>query len=72
MYTCVNPDAPLVEVDIGLLADQAGVPPTDTLNLRQGVHNLALAVHIGVQKTADVLCAARIKKGAWRVDAMRQ
>ena len=47
--------APLVEVDIGLLADQVGVPPTDTLDLRQGVHDLALAVNIGVEQTQNVL-----------------
>ena len=48
-------DAPLVQVDIRLLADDVGVPPADTLDLREGVHDFALAVDIGVQKTQDVL-----------------
>lgn len=34
---------PLVEVDIGLLADQVGVSATDTLDLGQGVHDLLLS-----------------------------
>lgn len=34
---------PLVEVNIGLLADQVGVSATDTLDLGQGVHDLLLA-----------------------------
>lgn len=46
---------PLVQVDISLLADQVGVSATDTLDLSQGVHDLLLAVNIGVQKTQDLL-----------------
>ena len=34
---------PLVEIDIGLLADQVGVSLADTLDLGQGVHDLLLA-----------------------------
>jgi hypothetical protein len=34
---------PLVQVHVGLLADQIGVPATDTLDLGQGVHDLLLA-----------------------------
>lgn len=45
---------PLVQVDIGLLADQVGVSATDTLDLGQGVHDLLLSVNIGVQKTQDL------------------
>ena len=52
-------DAPLVEVDIGLLADDVGVAATDTLDLRQGVHDLALAVNISVEQTQDVLRVVR-------------
>lgn len=48
-------NVPLVEVNIGLLADQVGVTATDTLDLGQGVHNLLLAVNIGVEQTQDVL-----------------
>lgn len=45
---------PLVQVDIGLLADQVGVSATDTLDLGQGVHNLLLSIDVGVQKTQDL------------------
>ena len=31
---------PLVEIDVGLLADQVGVSTTHSLDLGQGVHNL--------------------------------
>ena len=46
---------PLVEIDIGLLADQVGVTATDTLDLRQGVHDFAFTVDIGVKQTENVL-----------------
>lgn len=46
---------PLVEVDVGLLADQVGVSATNTLDLGQGVHDLLLSVNIGVEKTEDEL-----------------
>lgn len=46
---------PLVEIYVGLLAHQVRVPTTDTLDLRQSVHNLAFTVNIGVEKTEDVL-----------------
>ena len=39
-------DKPLVEIDIGLLADQVGVTTTDTLDLRQGVHDLLLSIDL--------------------------
>jgi hypothetical protein len=45
----------LVQIDIGLLADQVGVSATDTLDLGQGVHNLLLSVNIGVEKTENEL-----------------
>jgi hypothetical protein len=48
-------NAPLVQVDICLLADQVGVAATDTLDLCQGVHDLALSVNICVEETEDVL-----------------
>jgi hypothetical protein len=37
---------PLVEVNIGLLADQVGVATADTLNLGKGVHDLLLAINL--------------------------
>lgn len=45
---------PLVQIDIGLLADQVGVSATDTLDLGQGVHNLLLSINVGVQKTENL------------------
>jgi hypothetical protein len=45
----------LGKIDIGLLADQVGVSATDTLNLGQGVHDLLLAIDVGVQQTNNVL-----------------
>ena len=51
----VRVDIPLVEVDIGLLADQVGVAATDTLDLGQGVHDLLLTLNIGVEETQNVL-----------------
>jgi hypothetical protein len=45
---------PLVQVDIGLLADQVGVAATDTLDLGQGVHDLLLSINVGVEKTQDL------------------
>jgi len=37
---------PLVEVNIGLLADQVGVTTTDTLDLGEGEHHLLLAINL--------------------------
>lgn len=48
-------DSPFVEVDIGLLADQVGISTTYTLDLRQSIHDLALAINVCVEKTQDVL-----------------
>ena len=55
-----NIDAPLVEVDIGLFADKVGVTTTNTLDLRQSVHDLALAINVSVEETQDVLSAESI------------
>ncbi len=46
---------PFVEIDICLFADQVGVPATDTLDLSQGVHDLALAIDVCVEETQNVL-----------------
>lgn len=48
-------DIPLAEINIGLLADQVGVAATNTLDLGQGVHDVLLAVNIGVEQTQNVL-----------------
>lgn len=46
---------PLVEIHVRLLADQVRVPTSDTLDLRQSVHDLLLAVDIGVEQPQDEL-----------------
>lgn len=48
-------NTPLVEVDIGLLADQVGVSSTDTLDLSKSVHDLTATLNVGVKETQDVL-----------------
>lgn len=53
--SCIFPDVPLVQVDIGLLADQVGVTTTDTLDLGQGVHDLFLSIDVGVEETENEL-----------------
>lgn len=54
---------PLVEVHVGLLADQVGVPPTNTLDLGQGEHDLATALDVGVEQTQNVLLAGSGARG---------
>lgn len=46
---------PLAEVNVGLLADNVGIAATNTLDLRQGVLNLALAINVRVEQTVKVL-----------------
>lgn len=53
----------LVQVDIGLLADEVGVSATDTLNLGQGVDNFLLAVNVGVEQTQDELEVRLLGRG---------
>lgn len=48
-------DVPLVQVDIGLFADQVGVTAADTLDVSQGIDNLLFTVNVGVEQTDDVL-----------------
>jgi len=45
----------LGKVDIGLLAHDVRVSPSDTLDLGQSVHDLALSIDVGVQQTENVL-----------------
>ena len=45
----------LVEVDVGLFADQVGVSATNTLDLGQCIHDFAFTVNIGVEETENVL-----------------
>ena len=46
---------PLVQVDIGFLADQVGVSATDALDFSQGVHDLLLSIDVRVEETEDEL-----------------
>lgn len=48
-------DEPLLQVDIGLFADDVGVSSANTLDFGQGVHDLTLAIDVGVQQTENVL-----------------
>ncbi len=47
--------APLVEVHVGLFANQVGISTTDTLYLGQSVHDLLLAIDVGIEKAKDEL-----------------
>lgn len=46
---------PFIEVNIGLLADQVGVPTADTLDFGHGIHDFAFAIDVGVEQTKNVL-----------------
>ena len=46
---------PLVKVHIGLLADQVGVAATDTLYLRQRVHDLDFAIDLLCMPSVSIL-----------------
>ena len=52
--------APLVQVNVGLFADKVGVTTANTLDLGQGVHDLALAINVGVEETKNVLHSVSI------------
>ena len=51
----------LVQVNVGLLANQVGVSSTDTSDLGQGVHDLDSAIDVGVQQTAWLVYGKRGK-----------
>ena len=51
----VGRDIPLVQINIGFLTDQIRVPASDTLDLGEGIHDLLLAVDIGVEETKNEL-----------------
>jgi hypothetical protein len=53
---------PFVQVNIRLLADQVGISSAHPLDLRQGVHDLLLAIDVGVEKTEDELDCKRVSK----------
>lgn len=43
--------SPFTQINIGLLADQVGISATDTLDLREGKHDLPLPIDVSVEKT---------------------
>ncbi len=47
--------SPLGHVHLGLLADQVGEPAADTADGGHGVHDLLLAIDVGVEHTQNVL-----------------
>ena len=51
----VGRDVPLVQVHIGFFAHKVGVTASNPLDLGEGVHNLLLAIDVGVEKTKDEL-----------------
>ena len=52
--------APLVQIDICLLTNDVGVPPANTLDLSQGVHDLTFSIDVSVQQTENVLMTMRV------------
>lgn len=46
---------PFIQIDIGFLADQIRVSTAHALDLGESVHDLLLAVDIGVKETEDEL-----------------
>jgi hypothetical protein len=51
--------SPLGHRDVGLLQDDVGVPPADTLDRGQGEHHASLALDVRVKDTQDVLEVGR-------------
>lgn len=51
---------PFVQVDIGLFANQVGITTSDTLDFGQSIHDLSLAINIGVEKSENVLGQIKI------------
>ena len=51
----INGGIPLVQIDIGFLADQIRVTASATLDLGEGVHDLLLAIDVGVEETKNEL-----------------
>lgn len=47
--------SPLRQINVGLLENDVGVSPTDTLNRGHGEHNLLPTIDVGVEDTQDVL-----------------
>lgn len=54
-WTEVGDGIPLVQIDIGFFANQVGVTASNTLDLGEGVHDLLLAIDVGVEETKNEL-----------------
>lgn len=61
----------LVEVHVGLLANNVGVTTTHALDGGHGEHDLALAVDVGVHHTEDVLKLVRDDQTLRKADQNR-
>jgi hypothetical protein len=46
---------PFVQINVGFLANQIRVSTTNTLDLGQSVHDLLLAIDVGVEETKNEL-----------------
>ena len=46
---------PLIQVHIGFFANQVGITASNALDLGEGVHDLLLAIDVGVEETEDEL-----------------
>lgn len=51
---------PLIQINIGLFANQVRISSPDTLDFCQGVHNLLLAIDVGVEDSKDELDCRKI------------
>ena len=54
-FPCQTMRIPLIQVNIGLLADKIRVATADTLDSGQSVHDFLFAVDIGIKETKDEL-----------------
>lgn len=60
--------APLVQIDIGLLAHQVGVSAAHALDLSQGIHNLLFTIDVGIEETEDKLELKAVSASAYGLD----
>lgn len=47
--------SPFVKINVCLFANEVGITTPDTFDFGQGIHNFPLSIHIGVQKSKNVL-----------------
>jgi hypothetical protein len=60
--------SPLLHVNLALLAGQVREAARDTLDGRDGVHDLLLAIDVGVQHTQNVLESVSCNEGLQDAD----